>query len=137
MTSSTPTRVHRSPTPVRFVEGRDEIDSIRHSWRTLEDLFPSLSGLTFLAAFDPVAGWYRACVVRTPESDAIADALATDVVPGGDYARLRLQGEADSLYEQLPAAFAAVEGASEVDPNRPRIEYYRRHTEVHVLVPVR
>lgn len=137
MTQSASVRVQRSPVPVRFVEGRDELSSIRTSWRTLEERFPSLTGFKFLATFDPAAGWYRACVVRTPGSDAITQDLATDVVPGGAFARMRLLGEASSLYEQLPTAFAALEAVSDVDPDRPRIEYYRRHTEVHALVPVR
>jgi hypothetical protein len=137
MTSSTPTVVERTPASVSYIEGHDEVDSIRASWRALEELFPSLSGHKFLATFDPVAGWYRACVVRTPASDAVTGDLPTGEVPGGKYARLRLQGEAEELYSRLPAAFAEVEAMTDVDPERPRIEFYRRHTEVHVLVPVR
>ena len=137
MTSSKSTHVDREPTPVRYIEGRDEIGEIRASWRALESLFPSLSGHKFLATFDPVAGWYRACVIETPDSEQHTSHLPTAVVPGGHYARLRLQGEALALYELLPAAFAKLEAVSDVDPERPRIEFYRRHTEVHVLVPIR
>ena len=134
--SAQQTRVEREPTPVRYIECRDDIEEIRPTWRALENLFPSLKGLKFLATFDPVAGWYRAGVVETPASDSVTSDLPSAVVPGGHYSRLRLQGEADAVYGLLPAAFAQLEAISDVDPDRPRIEYYRRLTEVHVLVPV-
>ena len=136
-TSLDPVLVTREPTPVSFVEGRDEGVSINASWRTLEDLFPSLRGHKFLATFDPTAGWYRACVARTSESDSITAGLPTGIVPGGRYARLRLRGDDGVPAEELFAAFAALEEAHDVDQNRPRIEHYRRHTEVDALVPVR
>jgi hypothetical protein len=137
MASSSATQVEREPTPVRYIECRDEIGEIRATWRALESLFPTLTGHKFLATFDPVAGWYRACVVATPDSEAVTGDLPTATVPAGKYARLRLQGDADALYDLLPAAFAALETNCEIDPGRPRVEFYRRHTEVHVLVPVR
>ena len=130
------TRIERDPTQVRYIECRDTVEEIRPTWRALEDLFPSLKGLKFLATFDPAAGWYRACVVETPDSESLTSHLPSAVVPGGHYSRLRLQGEAEALYDLLPAAFAQLEAISDVDPDRPRIELYRRHTEVHVLVPV-
>ncbi|MCZ3387636.1 MAG: hypothetical protein LH645_00585 [Actinomycetia bacterium] len=97
MNSPAPKLVAREPTPVRFVEGIDESGSIGASWRGLADLFPSLRRHKFLAAFDPVAGWYRACVVSTPGSDAITASLSTWTVPGGRYARVRLREDAGYL----------------------------------------
>lgn len=122
---------------MRFVEGIDDGGSIGASWRSLEGLFVSLRGFKFLATFDPVAGWYRACVVSTPDSDAITPSLPTWTVPGGRFARVRLRGDAGVPPEELFAAFTALAETHDVDPNRPHIEHYRRHTEVDVLVPVR
>lgn len=119
-----------------FIEGHDDGVSINLSWRTLEDHFRSLRGHKFLAAFDPTAGWYRACVVRTAESDAITVDLPTWIVPGGRYARLRLRGDDGVPAAKLCTAFATLERTHKVDQGRPRIEHYRRHTEVDVLVPV-
>jgi DNA gyrase inhibitor GyrI len=121
---------------VRYLQCHDDVSEIRATWRTLEDFFPSLSGQKFLGVFDPAAGWYRACVVETPDAKRAISDLPRTVVPGGGYARLRLQGEAEALYSLLPAAFATLEASCVVDAGRPRIEVYRRHTEVDVLVPV-
>ena len=57
-------------------------------------------------------------------------------LPGGRYARIRLRAEPPALYAQVPAAFQPLVGDCPVDTDRPSLEPYRRHDEVHALVPV-
>jgi DNA gyrase inhibitor GyrI len=59
-----------------------------------------------------------------------------DVVPGGAYARIRLEGEPPAIYDDIPQSIEILEGSFDVDPKRPYIEYYRRRDMIDVIVPV-
>jgi len=130
------TAVVRDETPVRYVETADELASIRTAWQELETAVGSLSGRRFLGAFDPVAGWYRACVEVHDASLATEQALPEAVIPGGSFLRIRLRGEPPGLYAQIAPAFELLHVTSERDLRRPSLELYRRVDQVDVLMPV-
>jgi hypothetical protein len=119
--------VVREETSVVFIRCADEIDAIRHAWARLEAIVP-LRGNKFFGTFD--GHEYRACAA------AEADGLERGVIPGGRYARARLRGDAPAIYEQIGPAVDALEAAVEVDRARPVVEFYRRHDEIDILVPV-
>ena len=121
---------------MRYLECRDEPLAISGAWAAVEGHFTSLRGLHFLAIFDPDAGWYRACVVRSAHIDALAADLPTGHIPGGRYARCRLRGPDGVDVARVFDAFESLRLAHVLDPTRPQIEHYRSHTEVDVLVPV-
>ena len=129
-------RVERPDVQVMFVEVADRPEEIRRGWTLLEDTIGSLRGRKFLGAFDEAVGRYRACVQVTPDDDPASLGLSTGVVPGGAYARARLRGEPEELYQRIPSTFAALEASVERDRDRPGIEVYRRHGEVDLLVPL-
>ena len=60
-----------------------------------------MRGRRFIAAFDPLQGWYRACVeIRVEMTDAECD-LPEMVIPGGPYLRLRLRGDPPEVYDEI------------------------------------
>lgn len=132
-----PTRVVRAAVPVRYIEVLDDITQIRAAWPELEAAVGSLRGRKFLAAFDPVRGWYRTCVVT--QDDATPDELGLPefVVPGGEFLRVRLRGDPPQVYEEIGPTYSRLEATAERDDNRPSIESYRRLDVIDVLMPVK
>jgi hypothetical protein len=136
MTSSASTVVTRADTAVRYVEVADELEQIRLAWPALEAAVGSLRGRRFIAAFDPVQGWYHACVES--RTDATADELDLPemVIPGGRFIRIRLRGEPPDVYDEIAPAYQLLESSAERDDTRPSLEHYRRLDEIDVLMPV-
>ena len=131
-----PALVVRTATAVRYVEVPDALDDIRTAWPTLETAVGSLTGRHFLAAFDPVAGWYRACVEVGAAGSAAERRLPETVVPGGRFLRVRLRGEPPDVYDEIAPAYRLLESSARRDDSRPSLELYRRRDEVDVLMPV-
>lgn len=128
--------IERSDVVVRYVEVADELSQIRLAWPSLEAIVGSLQGRRFIASFDPLAGWYRACVVVRPEVESAERELPEAVLPGGWYARIRLHGEPPAVYDEIAPAYAILESTAERDDTRPSLEAYRRFDEVDVMMPV-
>jgi hypothetical protein len=135
MVAGTASLVSRDAVRVKYVEVADVLAEIQVAWPSLEALVGDLRGHHFLAVFDPIAGWYRACVAVRPDSPELE--LPEYVVPGGDFLRVRLQGEPPALYEEIGPAYHSLVQAGGRDDSRPSIEAYRRHDEIDVLMPVR
>jgi hypothetical protein len=119
--------VVREETPVVFIPCADELDEIRNAWARLEAIVP-LRGNKFFGTFD--GREYRACAAVE------VDGLERGVIPGGGYARTRLRGEAPAVYEQIAPTVDELEASVEVDRTRPVIEFYRRHDEIDIFVPI-
>jgi hypothetical protein len=119
--------VVREETPVVFIRCSDDLAAIREAWARLEAVVP-LRGNTFFGTFD--GREYRACAAVD------AERLARGVIPGGRYARTRLRGDAPAVYERIAPAVDELLAAVEVDRTRPVVEFYRRHDEIDILVPV-
>jgi hypothetical protein len=119
--------VVREDTPVVFVRCEDTLEAIRTAWAHLESVVP-LRGNKFYGVFD--GREYRACAA------ADADGLDRGVIPGGRYARTRLRGDAPAVYERIAPTVDELEAAVDVDKTRPVVEFYRRHDEIDILVPI-
>jgi hypothetical protein len=136
MPGSAASVVERADIRVRYVQVKDELSEIGAAWPVLEAAVGSLRGRRFLAAFDPLQGWYRVCVtIRTEATDAERD-LPEGVIPGGRFLRIRLRGEPPGVYDEIVTAYQALEASSRRDDSRPSLEVYRRHDEIDVLMPV-
>jgi hypothetical protein len=129
--------VEREDVPVFYVSRRDEMPkAARDAFEELERRVGSLRGRKFYGVFAPREGEYRACVA-VKEGDAEHLGLAEGVIPGGRYLRETLRGEPEQIYARIPAAFDALTAAATaIDGSRPSIEFYRRHDEVVLLLPV-
>jgi len=126
--------VEREEIAVQFVRVPDGLEHIRRAWDELEAIVP-LRGRHFYGAFDPVANDYRACV-EVREGDETVDSLASGTLPGGRYLRARLQGEPPAVYERIGPTFEELARLAKPDESRPSLEWYRRHDEIDVLLPI-
>ena len=130
--------VEREETPVLYVSRRDSFpDGPRQAFDELEAKLGSLRGRKFYGAFYAAADEYRACVERTAHDDPARLRLRKGVLPGGPYVKETLKGEPPDLYARIGPAFDAMVNAADVDTSRPALEFYRRHDEVVLLLPIR
>lgn len=127
--------VERDAIDVMFIQTPDEVEEFGRAFRRLEELVGT-RGRKFFGAFYPREKVYRACVrlEETDESDALG--LETGTLPGGRYLRERLRGEPPALYERIGPTFEELLKHVTADESRPSIEFYRRHDEIDLLLPV-
>jgi hypothetical protein len=130
-----PVVVEREEIAVQFVRVGDSIEEISRAWAELEGTLASLRGRRFFGAFDPTAGDYRACVQLRAGDEPVPE-LETGTLPGGRFLRARLTGQPPEVYERIAPTFDELARLAEADPSRPGIEYYRRHDEIDLLLPV-
>jgi hypothetical protein len=135
MFDSRPARVLKADVPVMLDRTQDEIGAIRALWPRFETLV-GLPGRKMYALVDESAGTYAACTPVRAGDDPAALGLETGVLPGGWYLQARITGEPPALYDRIGPAMTALEARAIVDLGRPLVEYYRRHDEVELWVPV-
>ncbi len=95
-----------------------------------------LKGRRFYGVFDEDAGRYWACVQRREQDDPAGIGLRTCTIGGGLYASKRLRGDYDDLIGLIAPTFEEMGARYNVDPSRPAIEFYRRHNEFVLYLPV-
>jgi hypothetical protein len=134
---SQPTRTLKPDMAVMLERTRDELPAIQQLWPRFEHL-AGLRGRRMYAMVDVRAGTYAACTPVREGDDPARLGLEIATLPGGWYLRARITGEPPGLYERIGPAMQALEAlAVPADPGRPLIEYYRRHDEIELWVPVR
>jgi hypothetical protein len=128
--------VEREDVEVLFARAASFPDGFADAWANLENVIGSLRGRKFYGAFHPQTADYWVCVELRPDDDVDALPLERTTLSGGRYLRARLEGEPPPLYERIAPAFAALDAHADTDPARPRLEFYRRHDAVDLLVPL-
>ena len=129
------TEVERDEIAVQFVRVPDGLDEIRRAWTQLEAVV-ALRGRHFYGAYDPIVDDYRACV-EVREDHEVVPGLESGTLPGGKYLRARLRGEPPAVYELIGPTFEELtRHAKKPDESRPCLEWYRRHDEMDLLLPV-
>jgi hypothetical protein len=131
----TATPVERAEIAVMFLRTEDEPEAIGRGWEQLEARV-ALRGRKFFGAFNPSTREYRACVQVREGDDPAALGLETGTLPGGRYLRVRLRGEPPEVYDRIAPTFEALAETARPDETRPSIEFYRRHDEIDLLLPV-
>ena len=129
------TPVEREEIAVMLIRTPDDPLEFGPAFQRLEELVGT-RGRKFYGAFYPREKEYRACVVTKDGDDAPALGLEEGTLPGGRYLRARLQGEPPALYERIAPTFEALVRQARPDEARPSLEFYRRHDEVELLLPV-
>ena len=129
-------RTERCDTPVMFLQVADEPEQIRQAWGRLESIVGSRRGRKFFGILNAAAGTYRACVELREGDRAEALGLRQGMLEGGPYVRMRLRQKAPTEHADILAAFEELQESDGRDRGRPRVEYYRGHGEVDVLMPV-
>jgi hypothetical protein len=128
-------QVVREPVDVMFIRTRDDPADMGPAWGRLEELVGT-RGRKFFGAFYPSTKEYRVCVQMKEDDDASALGLETATLPGGRYLRERLRGEPPALYDRIGPTFEDLVKHATSDQTRPSIEFYRRHDEIDLLLPV-
>jgi hypothetical protein len=128
------TEVERKEIAVQCVRVPDGLPHIRRAWDELEAAV-DLHGRHFYGVFDPVADDYRACV-EVREGDGQAPGLESGTLPGGRYLRARLRGDAPGIYERIGPTFQELTRQTKPDETGPSLEWYRRHDEIDLLLPI-
>lgn len=100
---------------------------------SLEARLPSLKGRKFYGTL--LHGEYRACVAIEAQDAPAAMGLETWVIPGGAYARRKLEGWSERLSE-IGETFRAMAAEFPPDPARPNIEFYRSQKELLLFMAV-
>jgi hypothetical protein len=126
--------VEREEIAVQFVRVPDGLEHIRRAWAELEAVV-DLHGRHFYGAFDSVAEDYRACV-EVRQGDEPALGLDSGTLPGGRYLRARLRGDPPGIYERIGPTFEELTRHTKPDETRPSLEWYRRHDEIDLLLPI-
>ena len=102
----------------------------------LEEPLTSLQGRRFFGVSWWGSNEYRACMRIEAEDDPAALGFETFTLPGGRYAYTKLKGKYEDLIKQIPGEFKKLSDRCPVDKTRPAIEFYRRHEEFILYVPV-
>ena len=120
-----------------FRRTTDHQEAITRTWAELEAAVGALRGRKFYGAFDPSTREYWVCVQRREDDDPEALGLEDGTLPGGRYARERLEGDPPSVYRQIRPTFERLaKQRPDRDPSRHSIEFYRRHDVIELLLPI-
>ena len=76
------------------------------------------------------------CVQLRDDDNPAALGLEVGTLPGGRYARVRLEGEPPAVYRLIGPLFERLAKRPDCDSSRPVIEFYRRHDAIDLLQPV-
>ncbi|MBI2624166.1 GyrI-like domain-containing protein [Candidatus Parcubacteria bacterium] len=122
--------------PIAYVakQGHPAVVAGRAFWE-LEQRVP-LKGNKFYGVFDERTNEYRACVALSEANQDSAQGLNRGVIQGGAYAYTTIVGDYRDIVRQVGPAFDELARSYRRDPARPCVEFYKRHTEVLVMLPV-
>jgi hypothetical protein len=128
--------VERERIDVMFIRTNDDVAEFGPAWECLEKLVGT-RGRKFFGAFYEQEKDYRVCAQLREGDDPEALGLETGALPGGRYLRECLRGEPPEVYERIAPTFDELLKHAAADETRPGIEFYRRHDEIDLLLPVR
>ena len=101
----------------------------------LEQKVP-LQGNKFFGIFDENKNEYRACVAITEENKDIIRNFDKSIIPGGSYAYVVLTGNYNDILCRIKPALDLLIEKYKRDLLRSNVEFYKRHTEVYVMLPI-
>jgi hypothetical protein len=140
MTASTfqhqPDRIERPDITVMQQTTIDDLPHIQATWPPFERLV-GLRGRKMYAYVDERRGTYTVCTPVRDDDDPDALSLQVGTLPGGWYLRGRIVGEPPALYGAIGAGMQELKAAAQSSvEDRPLVEFYRRHTEIELWVPI-
>ena len=127
--------VERDAIEVMFIRTNDDPAEFGPAFQRLEVLVGTRRR-KFFGAFYPNKKEYHACVQLQEDDDPSALGLEMGTLPGGRYLRERIRGEPPALCERIAPTFEELLKHAASDESRPSIEFYRRHDEIDLLLPV-
>ncbi len=130
-----PSRIRRDEVAVMQRSTADELPRIQALWPEFEELV-GLRGRKMYAVVDVPAHTYTVCTSVRDDDDPERLGLNRGILPGGTFLRGRLVGEPPAVYAHIGAGVQELLAATPTDATRPVVEYYRRHDEIELWVPV-
>jgi hypothetical protein len=127
------TIIQQPPLRLISVKAKSFPEGIRAAWQEIE----TKRKIKGRKAYGVIReGEYFAGLVSDGELEERVTGLPVLEVPGGPYARLKLEDWQNHIAEIGPL-FAQMASEHEVDLTRPALEFYRSFTELHLLLPVK
>jgi hypothetical protein len=114
----------------------DELSQIQQLWPAFEKLV-GLRGRKMYAQVDERQNTYTVCTPVKEDDHPDRLGLELGTLPGGSYLRGRLVGDPPQIYERIGDGMAELEAMLPVDDTRPLVEFYRRHDQIELWVPIR
>lgn len=114
----------------------DELPQIQQLWPSFEKLV-GLRGRKMYAQIDVRQNTYTVCTPVKEDDHPDRLGLELGTLPGGSYLRGRLVGDPPQIYERIGDGMAELEAMLPVDDTRPLVEFYRRHDQIELWVPIR
>ena len=116
---------------------RDWEPEIEAAWRALESKLDSLKGRKYYGVCqnDKGGSVYYAGLEPLSREEAQQLGLPTLFLRGGTYARVKLS-DWPRHTDRIGSIFEELEKSLSTDPARPVLEYYRSHSELHLLAPL-
>ena len=127
--------VVREPVEVMLVRVADQLSEIQQAWASFEAAV-GLRGRKFYGLVDLAAQEYLLATVPRDDDPPDAGGLEHFELPGGEYLRTVLTGEPPELYSRIGSTMQELQSLTTVDKERYLVEYYRRHDEIELWVPV-
>ena len=121
------------PVKVMFLVSPSGPQGAGEAFDRLEARLPSLKGRKFYGTL--LNGEYRACVALEVQEPPAAMGLETWTIPGGAYARRKLEGWPERLPE-IGQIFGELAAEYPRDPTRPNVEFYRSEKELLLFMAV-
>ena len=127
------TIIQQPPLRLITVKAKSFPEGIRAAWQEIE----TKRKIKGRKAYGVIReGEYFAGLVSDGELEERVTGLPVLEIPGGPYARLKLEDWQSHIAEIGPL-FAQMASEHEADPTRPALEFYRSFTELHLLLPVK
>jgi hypothetical protein len=134
---SLPDRMHRDgDVTVMQQTTVDDLAHIQQVWPPFEQLV-GLRGRKMFALIDADANSYTVCTPVKDGDDPASLGLQVGPLRGGWYLRGRLVGEPPAVYEHIADGMGELEAMMVTDPTRPLVEFYRRHDEIDLWLPIK
>ncbi len=130
-----PDRIERPDVVVMGRSTMDDQPHIQSLWPAFEQLV-GLRGRRMLGQADLSRNTYTACTPIRADDDPIELDLEVGTLLGGLYLRGRMKGEPSQIYPAIGDGMSELRALGPVDTSRPLVEYYRRHNEVELWVPI-
>jgi hypothetical protein len=130
-----PVRVEKQDTPVMGQHTVDDLPHIREIWPSFERLV-GVRGRRMYARADLTRNTYTVCTPIREDDDPESLGLQRGTLRGGPYLRGRLAGEPSVIFSRIEKGMTELRALMPMDQTRPLVEFYRRHNEVELWVPI-
>lgn len=130
-----PDLIERPAVAVMEQTAADEFSQITQLWPSFERLV-GLRGRKMYARVDERANTYTVCTPVRDDDHPDELGLGSGMLRGGWYLRGRLSGQPPELYGRIGPGMTALKAAARLDETRELIEFYRRHDQIELWVPV-